>query len=220
LDAFGPLFCAELRRWRGAAVDGVADRHEELLLSRWRAQAEQACRLVRQVLERVGRIGGDVHGRASARPLDLAAEGQLDVAVQDREHLLKIVTMRRRAAAGRHQHVDQAVAAAGLLAAHEDRVGAARHRDMAQLRIVGIGHREFPVRVIRRDRCCGLGGRAGHRMFPLVEWHQPGSSSNVLAGQWFRPTTLIQIIPNRARPDILLGLSVRDDQDRDRAKNW
>jgi hypothetical protein len=31
---------------------------------------------------------------------------------------------------------------------------------------------------------------------------------------------LIQIIPNRARPDILLGLSVRDDQDRDRAKNW
>jgi hypothetical protein len=32
--------------------------------------------------------------------------------------------------------------------------------------------------------------------------------------------TLIQIIPNRARPRILLDLSVRDDQDRDRAKNW
>src|ERR1700682_2312669 len=69
LDAFGPLRIAELRRRRGAAVDGVADRHEELFLSRWRAHAEQACRLVRHVLERVGRIGGGVLGGAGGRPL-------------------------------------------------------------------------------------------------------------------------------------------------------
>src|SRR5580692_2831152 len=38
-----------------------------------------------------------------------------------------------QAAAWRHDHVDQAVAAARLLAGHEYRIGATRDRDMAQL---------------------------------------------------------------------------------------
>jgi len=101
LDALGPLVAAELRGWRSTAIDGVADRQEKFLLPRRQAHAEQARRLVRYVLERVRRVGGDVYGRTGAGPPWL------------------------RPAAERNQHVDQAVTAAGVLAGHEDRVGAA-----------------------------------------------------------------------------------------------
>jgi len=75
--------------------------------------------------------------------MHLAPEGQLYLAVQDREHLLEVMTMRWRAATKRHEHVDQAVAAARLFASHKDRVGAAGDRDVTHLRIVWVGHRSL-----------------------------------------------------------------------------
>src|ERR1700730_10364382 len=110
LDALGLLGWAEPWRRRGSAVDGVADRHEEFLLARRRAHAEQACRLVRFVLERMRRVGGDVQGRAGARLKRLAPESQFDLALQDGEHLLKIVTVRRQDAARWEPHGAQTVA--------------------------------------------------------------------------------------------------------------
>jgi hypothetical protein len=49
-------------------------------------------------------------------------EGDLDVAFENGEHLLKIVAMWRRAAAGRDKHVDEAVATGGVFARQKDRV--------------------------------------------------------------------------------------------------
>ena len=72
MHALRLLRLAQLRGWRGTATDRIADRHEELLLPRWRTHAEKAYRLVRLVLERVRRVGGDVHGRTGARSLHLA----------------------------------------------------------------------------------------------------------------------------------------------------
>src|SRR5271169_4858078 len=72
--ALSLLRIAELRWRRGTAVDGVTDRHEEFLLTGWRAHAEKACRLVRLVLEPVGCVGGDVHGRTGTRLLRRATE--------------------------------------------------------------------------------------------------------------------------------------------------
>src|SRR5258708_2953575 len=62
LYALRLLFLAQLRGRRGTAPSGVAARHEELLLPRWRAHAEKAYRLVRFVLERVRRVCGDING--------------------------------------------------------------------------------------------------------------------------------------------------------------
>src|ERR1700679_3661402 len=93
LYALGPLFAAELWRWCGAAVDGIADRQEEPLLSRRQAHAEQTRRLVRHVFERMRRVGGDVHGRTGVRSPWFTPKGELDLAVQDREHLLEVVAV-------------------------------------------------------------------------------------------------------------------------------
>lgn len=57
-------------------------------------------------------------------------------------------------------------------AGHEDRVGAARDRDVSQLRIARVGQREFGGRVVRRDRSCAADG-VGHLMSSM--W--PGQAS-------------------------------------------
>jgi hypothetical protein len=59
----------------------------------------------------------------------LTAEGELDLALQDREHLLEVVPVRRRAAAVGHTHVDQAVLPVRLLAGDEHGVRVAHQRD-------------------------------------------------------------------------------------------
>jgi hypothetical protein len=55
----------------------------------------------------VRRVGGDIHGRACADSHDVASKSEFEIAFENREHLLEIMAMRRRVAAGKHDHVDQ-----------------------------------------------------------------------------------------------------------------
>jgi hypothetical protein len=82
------------------AIDNVTDCHEELLLPRWRTHAEHPRRFVRFVFEGMWSVGRDIHSRADARTVGLAPKGQLDLAIQNGEHFLEIVTMGRRTATG------------------------------------------------------------------------------------------------------------------------
>jgi len=52
------------------------------------------------------RVGGDVHGGSGAGRECLAPKSEFKLALKQGEHLLEIVTMRRRSAASRHMHVD------------------------------------------------------------------------------------------------------------------
>jgi hypothetical protein len=48
------------------------------------------------------------------------------------EHLLEVVSVGRRPAAGGHQHVDQRIAATGIVAADQDSVGAGADAEMGE----------------------------------------------------------------------------------------
>ena len=87
-----------------------------------------------RVPERVGGIGRNVDRRAGPHRLGFAAEGDLELALEEGEHLLEIMPMRRRPAAVGHDHVDQAVAPRRLSARHENAIGVAHDRDMADRR--------------------------------------------------------------------------------------
>jgi PAS domain S-box-containing protein len=149
--------CARVRRQRrgrrGAARDRHADGFEELLLPGGRAHAEQPRRRVGHGAERVRRVGGDVDRLAGARARRLTAEGHLDLPLEHGEHLLEVVSVRRRTTTGRHVHVDQRVAARGVAPAEQDRVGATPDPEMRQP-IVGVGtcDREPPPEVVGRHR--------------------------------------------------------------------
>jgi hypothetical protein len=92
----------------------------------------------------------------------LPLERELDRALKQREHLLEVVAMRRRAAAVAHQHVDRAVPAVGLSARDEDRVGVADKGDVPCLRIVGINHGQ-----LRSGSSGGIGVSAE---VEVIEW--------------------------------------------------
>jgi hypothetical protein len=148
LPPLGPCFGAYFRGQRRAAVDGEADGHEQFLLSRRRAQAEHTGRLAGRIPERMRGVGRDVYGRPSADGLRPAAEGEFEFAVQKREHLLEIVAMRRRPAAVRHQHVDEAIASGRLGPRQKNRVCAAGDRDVPQSGAVRVGDRQSTVGVV------------------------------------------------------------------------
>jgi hypothetical protein len=67
------------------------------------------------VVELVWCVGRDVDGLADSRDPFPAAESDLNFALENGEHLLEIVAVGRRTAAGRDVHVDEAVAADGVL---------------------------------------------------------------------------------------------------------
>lgn len=90
---------------------------------------------------------------AAARPTSPRKINSIDLALRDREHLLEIMTARRRTAARWHQHVDRAAAAIGPRAGREDRTGRPRPRGG----ISRIGQHELVVEVIGRG-CLPFGG--------------------------------------------------------------
>src|SRR5262245_12099100 len=65
--------------------------------------------------------------------------------------------MRRWAAAGWYQHVNQAVATSAVTGGHEDCEGAARNRNMPCPRTVGICDCELALWIVGRDHCRGPG---------------------------------------------------------------
>ncbi len=49
-------------------------------------------------------------------------------------------------------HVDEGVAAGGVLARYQDRVGVSHHRQVAQVLVVGAREQEDATAVVGRDR--------------------------------------------------------------------
>jgi hypothetical protein len=86
-----------------------------------------------------------------------AADGDFDLAVEDGEHLFEVVAVWRRAAARRDMHVDEGVAAGGVVARQKDRVGVTHYPEVGQGRVlVRARKREISFRVVGRDRRGGL----------------------------------------------------------------
>ena len=82
--------------------------------------------------ERVRRVGGHVDGLPGPGGDGLSPERHPHLAVEDGEHLLEVVPVRGRPAAGRDVHVDEGVLAVGVLARHQDRVRVADQPDVRQ----------------------------------------------------------------------------------------
>ncbi len=128
--------------------------------SRGRGHAEHMDRAAGHVLEHMRRVGRDVHRRSGAHGRGLAAEGELELALDEGEHLLEIMAVGRRAAAVGHDHVDQAVATGGVGAGDENAVGVADHGDVAHVGAVGIGERQIAGRIVGGNGGVGHGGRS------------------------------------------------------------
>ena len=111
----------------------------------------------------MGGVGGHVDRLARSGRQGLTAEGHLDLAVEDGEHLLEVVAVRRRAASWGDVHVDERVPAIGVVAADQDRVGVAYQAQVRQaLVVVGSGDGEPAGGIVIGDG--ELGGRriVGH----------------------------------------------------------
>ncbi len=68
------------------------------------------------------RIGRDINDLALSQNRFGAAENEFDFALENSEHLLEIMTMRRRTASRRDEHVNEAVAARSIIASEQNRV--------------------------------------------------------------------------------------------------
>ena len=77
---------------------------------------------------------------------------QLDLAVEDGEHFLEVVAVRRGTAAGGYVHVDEGVPAGALLAGQQDCVGVTDDSQVRK-RLVPVwpGDGKMPLRVVGRD---------------------------------------------------------------------
>ena len=98
------------------------------------------------------RVGRNVGRLARSHDGFVAAEGDLYLAFENGKHLLEIVAMSRRAAAGRNKHVDEAVATGGVLARQKDRIGVSRQTNVRQVLIfVRSCKRQPSLEVIGRN---------------------------------------------------------------------
>ncbi len=141
-------------RWSlGSVRDRHADLLEEFLLACRRTETQQSRRPAGDVTKYVRRVGRHVDRVAGRGNGADASERELDLALEDGEHLLEVVTVGRRPAARRDVHVDQRVAPSGVGPGHEDRVGVANHAEVRQ-RVIGVGAhvRQDPPGVIGGDR--------------------------------------------------------------------
>ena len=109
------LFFVELGRRGCSRGDRYADFLKELFIARRRADADQAGRLGRGVVEAMRGIRWNVCGFACAQNRCLAAEGYLDLSVEHNERLFKVVAMRPGPAPWRDVHVDHAKPVIGVV---------------------------------------------------------------------------------------------------------
>jgi hypothetical protein len=89
------------------------------------------------------RIGGDVNRRPGANRGCLAAKGKFNLTVNEREHLVEVMTMGRRPTPGRHVHVNQTITAVGIFAAEKDSIDVPDKADVTRRGIIWAGHRHL-----------------------------------------------------------------------------
>src|SRR5882757_4300174 len=132
---------------------------EEFLLSGRRTDAEQPDSLFRSVSERARRIGGNVYGFTRAHDPLLTAESGFDLAFKDGEGFLKVVAVRTWASARRNQHIDQAIAAIGVVARQQDCIGISDQTNVRQLLVlVRPREHQLSLGIVGRNRRHRLGG--------------------------------------------------------------
>ena len=115
-------FCSELRLsglvefWRRGrpSCNCYTYLRKELFLPGRRADAQQTCRSVALVVKLVRRIGRNMNGLASTCNGLYSSKCSLDLAFEDDEGLLKVVPVRRWAAARWDMHIDKAEAASSV----------------------------------------------------------------------------------------------------------
>jgi hypothetical protein len=131
---------------------------EELFLTGGRAYTQQADILFRGVGERVRGIRWEAHGLTGSHRHFFAPERGFNFALEQRERFLEVMAVRRRTTSGRDVHIEQAVAAIGVLAGKNDRVGVSDKSDVRQA-LVRFRFREFerPLEIVVGDRGGGLG---------------------------------------------------------------
>jgi hypothetical protein len=88
----------------------------------------------------------------------LAAKNSFDLPFKHGERFFKIVAMRRRAAARRDVHVDQAIATIRVFARNQNGICVTYDTDVWKaLVFVAVRKCEFALEIVRRERRGGLG---------------------------------------------------------------
>jgi hypothetical protein len=131
-------FCFELRLsgliefWRRGCPGWNWYPHlrKELFLPGRRANAQQTCRSVALVLKLVRRIGRNMNGLADTCNRLYSSKGSLDLAFENDERVLKIVPVRRWAAARWDMHIDKAEASSCVFPCQKDRVSVSYQSDV------------------------------------------------------------------------------------------
>jgi hypothetical protein len=104
----------------------------------------------------VGCVGWHVDGLSGLRHQVLASESQLHLTLEHGEHLLEVMTVRRRTTAGWNVHVNKCVLAGGVVARNQDRIGVP---DEAKVRkafvFVWSSDGEVSLRIVGRYRPSG-----------------------------------------------------------------
>src|SRR3954469_24079392 len=175
----------QVRRRRVLARDDITDAREVLVLAGGGAHAQHAGRRTRDVAEVVRGVGRHVDRGPGPYRVLLAAEGELDLALEDREHLLEVMPVRRRAAAVGDAHLDQAVPAVGLLAGDQHGVRVAHQRDVRRTGVVGVRHGQRAGRVVvGNHRGSSFKGWSGEDQAPGATMTTLPCSSPAAAWTW------------------------------------
>src|SRR5277367_6620312 len=167
LQQFGAIFaCQRLRlcdeggllgfakfRWRGGARryqhPGF---HKKLFQAGGRANANQARRLIRSIVELVRSVRWNTQRLASSHGRLLAAEGRLHLAVEHHKRLFEIMSVRRRSPARRHVHIDHTEPFGCIFPGHKKGVGVADHSNMRQLAVlVFVGNPQTAAQIVWRQ---------------------------------------------------------------------
>jgi hypothetical protein len=90
--------------------------------------------------------------------LIFAAKGGFNFTFEDGKRFLEVVAMRRRPAAWRNMHVDEAKTTVGVVASKQSGVSVSHDSDVRKTPVfVRARNREIALEIIRRDRRDGLG---------------------------------------------------------------
>ena len=82
----------------------------------------------------------------------MTAKDGLQFTLKQNKRLFKIMTMRRRPAAGRNVHIDQAEPASGIFAGENDRVSVADNAQMRKVWILCGCNYQIAAKVVGRNR--------------------------------------------------------------------
>ena len=142
----------EFGRRGGAGGYGHANFEEERLGTRGGTDAQHAHGLIGRIVELVGSVCGDVNGLTGTQHLVRAAKDDVELALEEDEGFLEVVAMRRRPAAGRNVHINEAEAAGGVFSGEKKGVGVSGDADVREIRVaVRAGDGGLAAGVVGRD---------------------------------------------------------------------